>query len=54
LRVGLERAAACTPEVLAAMGRSARQAVHRMFTPTDYLARVEALYAALGAGRGAP
>jgi glycosyltransferase involved in cell wall biosynthesis len=54
LRAGLQRAAACTPEVLAAMGRSARQAVHRMFTPTDYLARVETLYAAPGAARGDP
>lgn len=51
---GLQRAAMCTTDELSTMGRNARDAVHRMFTPTDYLAAVENLYAALGAGRGVP
>jgi len=50
----LGRAVACPTSVLVDMGRAARRSVHRMFTPADYLARVETLYTALGAGRGTP
>lgn len=51
---GMERVAACPADAVLSMGRAARDAVHAMFTPADYLGRVESLYAALGAGRGTP
>jgi glycosyltransferase involved in cell wall biosynthesis len=54
LREGMERVAASSGDDLLAMGRRARDAVHAMFTPADYLSRVESLYAAVAAGRGAP
>lgn len=54
LHHGLLRA--CTPGTgqLLAMGRAARLKVHSMFTPGDYLARVERLYAARLAAKEAP
>lgn len=51
---GLQQASGEGIPRLLAMGRAAREAVHRSFTPRDYLSRVERLYVALGAGRSAP
>mgnify|MGYP006189006297 CR=1 FL=1 len=51
---GMQRACAAGPAKRLAMGSAARDTVHRMFTPTDYLARVERLYAAPGARQGSP
>lgn len=54
LQAGLQRACATPMPRLLDMGRAARATVHSMFTPADYLARVERLYAALRAGGGRP
>lgn len=53
LLAGLRRAAATDPGTLDAMGREARATVHGMFTPADYLDRLEQLYLRLGATGGA-